>query len=179
MKNKKGETATRRQFIIEVNDFYSAMLATTQTPIIDVHGCEFFRGWNDGQWCEFDNFMLNCCGLYLECGLPINENKNVQQNRLLQTTCPDFIQWMDEQKFSVNTEYSFSEYFTDFKLVVFGEVSLFGTKTFSNWLKLYAETHKYSFKTFRYNKITYFKFGDFNSKGDADAANNTQDEMPF
>lgn len=179
IRTKKGETASRRQFIIEVNDYYSAKLATTQTPIIDEHGCEFFRGWNDGQWCEFDNFMLNCCGLFLNNGLPVNINKNVEQNRLLQTTCQEFMQWMDEQKFSTNTEYSFSEYFTDFKLTAFGEVSLFGTKTFNNWMKLHAETKGFNYKSFRYNKITYFRIEDLNSKENENTSIKQIDILPF
>ena len=158
MKTKKGETATRRQFIIEISDFYSNMLSSTQTPIVDVHGCEFFRGWNDNQWCAFDNFMLNSCRIFLESGLPINEPKNVAYNRLLQATNEEFLSWMTEKDFQRNTNYPFSEFFEEFKSLTFGDHSLFSTKTFSNWLKLYAETGGNTYKSLRYNKIVYFQF---------------------
>ena len=125
MKTKKGETASRRQFIIEISDFYSAMLATTQTPIVDVHGCEFFRGWNSEQWCEFDNFMLDCCRLFLKMGLPINEPKNVAYNRLLQETSEDFVNWMTEKDFQRGVYYHSGQNYSEFKNLAVGEQGLF------------------------------------------------------
>lgn len=157
MKTKKGETASRRQFIIEFSDFYSSKLSDSQTPIIDVHGCEFFRGWDDGQWLSFDNFMLTSCSLFLEKGLPVNETKNVVYNRLLQSTCVDFCDWIFEKNFQTKNEYPFMENYTEFRDLCFGEASSFSSKSFSNWLKLFAEAGKNEYKTLRHNSITYFK----------------------
>ncbi len=158
MKTKKGETASGRQFILEFSDFYSSMLATTQTPIVDVHGCEFFREWDDQQWQSFDNYMLESCRIYLEKGLPVNKTKNVAYNRLLQATSPDFVEWIDEKKFQTDEHYLFGRHYQEFKDLASGEQSTFGSKTFGNWLKLTAESLQLEYKTFRFNDLTYFKF---------------------
>lgn len=158
MKTKKGETASGRQFILEFSDFYSSMLATTQTPIVDVHGCEFFREWNDEQFQSFDNYMLESCRIYLEKGLPVNKTKNVAYNRLLQATNQKFIEWVDEKNFQTGEHYPFNQHFYEFKDLAFGEQSQFGTKTFGDWLKLVADSLGLEYKSFRYNVLTYFKF---------------------
>ena len=158
MKTKKGETASGRQFILEFSDFYSSMLATTQTPIVDVHGCELFREWDVQQWQSFDNYMLESCRIYLEKGLPVNKTKNVAYNRLLQATSPDFVEWIDEKKFQTDEHYLFGRHYQEFKDLAFGEQSTFGSKTFGNWLKLTAESLQLEYKTFRFNDLTYFKF---------------------
>ena len=158
MKTKKGETASGRQFILEFSDFYSSMLATTQTPIADVHGCEFFREWNDEQFQSFDNYMLESCRIYLEKGLPVNKTKNVAYNRLLQSTNEEFMEWMYEKNFQRNENYQFGKNFNEYKEIAFGEQSMFGSKTFSTWLKLYGESLNFKYKSFRFNDLTYFKF---------------------
>jgi hypothetical protein len=158
MKTKKGETASRRQFIIEISDFYSAKLATTQTPIVDVHGWEFFRGWNIEQWHEFDNFMLNCCRLFLEKGLPINEPKNVTYNRLLQETSVDFINWMTEKDFKRGVYYHSGQHYDEFKNLTVGEQGTFSQNKFTTWLKLYAEAGGNTYKSERHNGVTHFRF---------------------
>ena len=160
MKTKKGETASGRQFILEFSDFYSSMLSKTQTPVVDVHGCEFFREWDEKQFNSFDNYMLQSCRLYLEKGLPVNETKNVAYNRLLQSTNEDFVNWMDAKKFLLDPEreYPFGQNFQEFKELTFGEQSTFSSNTFGKWMKIYAETYKCEYKTLRYNTIVYFKF---------------------
>lgn len=158
MKTKKGETASGRQFILEFSDFYSSMLATTQTPIADVHGCEFFREWNEEQFHSFDNFMLESCRMYIEKGLPVNKTINVAYNRLLQATNEEFMDWMNEKNFQKDVDNEFAKNFNEFKDIAFGEQSTFGSKTFGNWLKLYGESLHFQYKTFRFNGLTYFKF---------------------
>jgi len=158
MKTKKGETASRRQFIIEISDFYSAMLTTTQTPIVDVHGCEFFRGWNAQQWHEFDSFMLTCCRLFLEVGLPINEPKNVAYNRLLQSTSEDFMNWIFGKNYQRGVYYHSMQNYEEFRNLTVGEQGTFSQNKFTTWLKLYAETGGNAYNSERYNGVTHFRF---------------------
>ncbi|MDO9152308.1 MAG: hypothetical protein Q7U47_01105 [Paludibacter sp.] len=158
MKTKKGETASRRQFIIEISDFYSTMLTTTQTPIVDVHGCEFFRGWDAQQWNEFDNFMLTSCSLFLKKGLPVNETKNVVYNRLLQATSNDFCEWVESKNFLSETYYHSGQFYMEFKNIAVGENGLFSQNKFTAFLKLYAETNGRTYKSERYNAVAHFRF---------------------
>lgn len=160
MKVKRGTTASRRQFILEFSDYYSSMLKTTQTPIVDVHGCEFFTEWNNEQWQAFDSYMLRSCSLYLDKGLPINKTKNVAYNRLLQATSKEFVKWMDEKKFLLNPgkQYPFGENFDEFKKLTGGEESKFSSYQFIKWMELFAETYKCKYNSFRYNTLIYFEF---------------------
>ena len=58
----------------------------------------------------------------------------------MQTTSDDFSEWIKNQKFQLNTEFSISELFTEFKAMYFGEDSDFKQRTFTNWIKTYAQT---------------------------------------
>jgi hypothetical protein len=158
MRTKKGETASRRQFIVEVAPFYSMMLERTQTPVVDVHGCEFFGGWNTEQWNEFDTLMLQCAQMYLVNGLPVNEVINVKNNRLLQQTSNEFIEWLDDKDFHTKKLYNSTENYNEFKNLYVGEYGKFSQNQFVKWLKLYADTYKLEYKTTRYNNATHFSF---------------------
>lgn len=158
IKQKRGTTLSRRQFILEFSNFYSKLLATSQQPIVDVHGCEFFLEWDSTEWQRFDNFMLESCRLFLEHGLPVNKTINVAINLLLQLTCPEFMEWMEQKKFTTDVNYEFGRNFDEFKSLHMGENSLFSQSTFIKWLKLYAETVQMKYISFRFNNLTYFKF---------------------
>lgn len=158
LKTQEGLTAERRQFILEFSDYYAKLKNETTEPIRHIHGSDFFFGWDDNEWQKFDNFMLRCCQAYLASGLPINKTVNVETNRLLQTTSEDFVQWVDDQNFIPGESYLFTDNFLDFKALYYGENSQYSSKSFSNWLKMYAKSKGLNYKTHRYNKITYFKF---------------------
>jgi len=181
IKQKKGTTASRRQYILEFSDYYSAMLAHTQKPIVDVHGVEFFREWTDSEFNRFYNYMFESCILYLQKDLPIVEPKNVKHNLLLQQTCTDFWEWLESTKFEFDRDYSTHEYFTDFKLLAFGEVSNFGTRTFHKWMQLYAESIGVKYMHRRFNTNYYFRFVSKGENTPINAENSTDEDdgMPF
>lgn len=67
-----GTTNKRRQFIIELNDFYSKMIVKgDEKPIEQFHGCLFFskKEWNVNEWNMFYSVMMDCALIYLkDCG---------------------------------------------------------------------------------------------------------------
>jgi hypothetical protein len=158
MRCKDGNTATRRQYILEFSDYYSRLLDTVQKPIEHVHQCEFFTGWDGQEWNAFDNFMISSCIDYLANGLPLQKTKNVEYNRLLQATSQDFVDWVTEKDFQILTDYQFNQNFIEFKSLNYGENSQWSSKTFSNWLKLYAKTGGFKYETHKFNNVTFFKF---------------------
>lgn len=158
IQTKDGNTAERRQFILEFSDFYSKLKNVTQKPIIDTHGCIFFDEWDNEKWLAFDNYMIKSCQLYLKDGLPINVTINVKYNRLLQATSADFLDWMSQKNFQSETFYPFMTNFWEFRSLYYGESSNYSSKSFGNWVKLYAKTSGYEYKTKRISDVTNFYF---------------------
>jgi len=163
MKTQDGNTASRRQYILEFGDYYSKMIATVPEPIVHVHGCRFFSEWSDDEWCRFDNYMVNSCIDYLANGLPLQKTKNVEYNRLLQNTSEDFVNWVTEKNFLESVpghqnDYHFNQHFIEYKSLYYGESSQWSSATFGKWLKLYAKTSCFLYETKKYNTVTYFFF---------------------
>ena len=158
IQTKDGNTAERRQFILEFSDFYSKLKNETQKPVIDTHGCIFFDEWDDNEWLAFDNYMIKSCQTYIKDGLPINETINVRFNRLLQATSGDFVDWMVQKDFHTEVLYPFMSNFWDFRGLYYGESSNFSSKSFGSWVKLYAKTNGFEYKTKRISDVTNFYF---------------------
>jgi hypothetical protein len=163
MKTLDGNTASRRQYILEFGDYYSSLIASVPEPIVHVHGCTFFRDWSTAEWNAFDNYMVKSCIDYLANGLPLQKTKNVEYNRLLQNTSEDFVNWVTDKNFleSISghqNDYHFNQNFIEFKSLYYGESSQWSSSTFGKWLKLYAKTNGFEYETHRINTVTYFYF---------------------
>lgn len=63
-----------RQFISQLDDFYArhAEKTGTLTPIVDIHGKEFFTDWNDKEWNQLDTFAVKCLQSYMGKEAPNN-----------------------------------------------------------------------------------------------------------
>lgn len=81
MLNRKGTSNKRRQFIVELNDYYSSKFVTgNESPIEEEHGILFKESWLDDDWNTFYSSMLDNIMLYLKNGLITYETKNVEAN---------------------------------------------------------------------------------------------------
>ncbi len=63
----------------------------------DEFGHWFFRDWNIEQWQAFDNFMIYCTSIYLSAGILKPKSINLEKRKLLDQTCKEFIEWLDEK----------------------------------------------------------------------------------
>jgi len=85
----EGSSEIGRQFVSQLDDFYvrySKENGNTITPIVHLHGKEFFTDWDDQDWAEFDTFSLKALQYHL--GTPAPENTiigNALQTRFIQT----------------------------------------------------------------------------------------------
>lgn len=67
---------------------------------IDDFGRQFFTEWDTDEWCRFDNFMSDCCRLYLKetdkksIG---NVTERGKERSLMANTNSDFVAYMDGQ----------------------------------------------------------------------------------
>jgi hypothetical protein len=158
-----GTTRKRRQFIIELSDFYSSKIKTgAEEPIVDEHGCRFFtKDWANDEWNRFYWFMIDCLQLYLDKGLIPFESINVIENRLRQTIGEDFLSWLTEKDFKIDTNYPTQELLEEYKKLFENDNSQFTQRKFSNHLKQYfsLKNKEVSFSSESKNgvKVSFFR----------------------
>jgi hypothetical protein len=83
-----GNSFARRKWEVELNQHYNK----NHTPL-DEFGKHFFDDWNDGEWCEFDNYMVSCLQGFLNTGLVKSKFVNLKIRQLSAETSHDFIEW--------------------------------------------------------------------------------------
>lgn len=136
-----GNSFARRKWELEFHQYYRKDF----TPQ-DEFGRFLFGDWNDDDWCEFDNYMINCLIGYLRTGLVKGDFKNQNTRNLSSDTCHEFIEWVglinsDESidtPIPLNTRlykndlyYKFTEEYPDYRNM--------SRQGFYKWLKTYAE----------------------------------------
>ncbi len=112
----KGTSFERRKWELELAHHYNK----DYTPL-DEFGKLMFGDWNDEEWCQFDNYMIQCLQLYLEKGLQKSTFVNLKIRKLSAETCHEFIEWCGiigggkiHDKLLVGGKVSKNELYTDF-----------------------------------------------------------------
>jgi hypothetical protein len=83
-----GNSFARRKWELELHQYYSM----NYTPRHEF-GRMMFGDWNDDDWCEFDNYMIECLKYYLTFGLVKSKFVNLKIRQLSAETCHEFIEW--------------------------------------------------------------------------------------
>ena len=83
-----GNSFERRKWELELHQYYSKEF----TPL-EEFGKLMFGDWDDGEWCEFDNYMVNCLRSYLRTGLVRSSFVNLRIRQLSAETSHEFIEW--------------------------------------------------------------------------------------
>jgi hypothetical protein len=84
-----GNSFARRKWELEFHQHYSKSF----TPL-DEFGKLMFSDWNDDEWMDFDNYMIQCLQGYLNTGLVKSKFVNLKIRQLSAETCHDFIEWV-------------------------------------------------------------------------------------
>jgi hypothetical protein len=157
--NRKGTSNKRRQFIVELNDYYSSKFVTgNESPIEEEHGILFKESWLDDDWNTFYSFMLDNIMLYLKKGLITYETKNVEANFLIQSTDEDFVEFMDNQKFKIGEWYDTKTLFEKFINSYYDGGTKLQQRGFTNWIKLYAKCTNLTYEHSSSGGICKFSF---------------------
>lgn len=144
----KGSSFERRKWELELAQHYTKEF----TPLVEF-GKHFFAEWDDQEWCQFDNFMIECLQMYLEMGLLRSSFVNLELRRLSAETAHEFLEWcglLDDSpnpllrkgRKSMKSElyFSFTEDYPDFgpksKMTI-------SRQRFNKWLVSYSH---YKFK---------------------------------
>jgi hypothetical protein len=155
-----GTTNKRRQYIIEVGDFYSRQIIIgNEKPIEQTHNGLFFSSdWSIYEWNCFYSVLLDCAQFYLRNGLTRNKGINVELNRLRQSTSEDFFEWAELERFELDFQYNTTVKFNDFIGTYYGPSHHIAQTTFTKWLKAYAEYKGWIHSIKKSNSQGYFKF---------------------
>jgi hypothetical protein len=142
-----GSSYRDRLFEIEFSDFYNE-----QHRPVDDFGRRFFDEWDETEWNKFYNFMFNCVLVYLQEGLVIPKNKNLEERKLIDTTSREFVEFMDDQE----------EIAGDNKKILFNNFQSkypdyleMRQNTFSKYIKYYCNLKRYQLTETRSNGHTY------------------------
>jgi hypothetical protein len=84
----EGSSFERRRFELEFKQHYSQFY----TPFMEFKKL-FFGDWDENEWCQFDNYMINNLMFYLDKGLVKCDAKNSKIKKLIAATNADFIEW--------------------------------------------------------------------------------------
>jgi hypothetical protein len=80
VKGEGGSFDRRKNEIV-----FSSFFNSKYTPE-DKFENRFFTDWNEKQWSDFDNFMINCLQFYLENGLLVQDGESIRDKRFVNLT---------------------------------------------------------------------------------------------
>tara|TARA_R100000951_G_scaffold116802_1_gene131229 strand:+ start:13282 stop:15669 length:2388 start_codon:yes stop_codon:yes gene_type:complete len=84
----KGSSFERRKWELELAQHYTKEF----TPLVEF-GKLMFGEWDDKEWCQFDNYMIQNLQIYLGKGLLKSQFVNLKIRKLSAETCHEFIEW--------------------------------------------------------------------------------------
>ena len=88
----KGNSFDRRKWELELTRYYN----TDMTPF-DEFGRLLFDDWDDGEWCRFDNYMLNNLKFFMKNGFIKSKFKNLETRRFIAETNHQFYEWVSDR----------------------------------------------------------------------------------
>ena len=83
-----GNSFARRKWEVELSQHYNK----NNTPL-DEFGKLMFGDWDDDEWCQFDNYMIQNLQLYLNNGLMKSDSVNQKIRTLGVDTSHEFLEW--------------------------------------------------------------------------------------
>ena len=84
-----GASFTRRRWELELASYYTPSF----TPMHEFGKFLFGDEWDDDDWCQFDNYMINNLQLFLNSGLLESDSVNGEMKSLIMETNVDFCEW--------------------------------------------------------------------------------------
>lgn len=113
----EGTTRKRRQFTIELSDYYSSQIKEgNEQPVLNEHKAMFFSiDWSSFEWRAFDTFMVLAAQYYLKNGLKSPPKTNIRLNHLIQTIGMPFYHWIQKQNLMSKNRYEVTLLFELFK----------------------------------------------------------------
>ena len=145
----EGHSHEGRKIEFELSEYFDA----EHTPV-DQFNRRLFNDWGEADWNKFYALMIDCIKLYLAMGIIDPPEVDTNLKRLKQETPPEFLSFMYEN-ISTNQRYD--------KKVIFNlycsknpGTDLLIQKTFTSWIKLYANAKGFEIKEPHSGNTEYF-----------------------
>lgn len=146
----EGGSFERRVFELE----FSAFFNSNNTPL-DFFGCMLFDDWDDAEWSRFYKFMINCLQYFFQNGLVKSKTNNLKLRKLINETCSEFMEWVDDGGVKLNQRIGKGESFEAFKKEFF-DLKWATSKMYVKWLKKWSAFMGYEFDEGNSNGIRWF-----------------------
>lgn len=152
--NKSNGSNLRRLFYVSFSDYYHAKTDNfkEERKVSDDFGHSFFQDWDNIEYNNFFNFLMQCCQFYLaniknEMTAPMD---NISVNNLKSQIGDNTMEWaenyfMEDARF--NKGICRREMYEDYKLYV-GPKSTKGVNNFKTSLEKYCKINNYVFNPF-------------------------------
>lgn len=136
----RGGSAKDRVLEFEFADYYSSSFKPE-------HEFKhwFFRDWDADEWNRFDNLMMACVDLYMKMGVIQCGTINLNERKLKDETCPEFIAFMEDLNITHEQEYDKRELYKKFVdldddgRIRNKDLSWMKMRAFTSFLKRFAE----------------------------------------
>jgi hypothetical protein len=145
-----GSSHDRRRHELEFYQYFHSK----RSPL-DEYGRLLFDSWTDEDWLKFDNYMVKNLQKYLSNGLMKSISINADAKRLIQATCKDFFDWVEEGNLALDVYHyngskiqEFTSEFTSFKELE--------PRRFLKWVQSYADYKGYNITKGRNHNGRYF-----------------------
>ncbi|NMB82042.1 MAG: hypothetical protein GYA14_09515 [Ignavibacteria bacterium] len=146
------DSTRARQFVVEFGSHYNAKY----TPRDDF-GNTFFTEWDEKEWNKFDNYMLKSVQLFLAKGLIPYQYQNLEYKRAVESSSVEYVEFIEcPDNFIFNTEYDKKTLHGDFRKA-FPDHEKLSQRTFTLWMKAYADIKGYEFEERRSGNDRYVK----------------------
>lgn len=146
-----GNSHDRRKLELEISQHYNK----DNNPYKEF-GRMMFDEWDEKEWIQFDNYMIQCCQLYLKSGLIEQELINLPEKRLMAELSNEFSDFIDEHLLSPGENIARTAYYAKFKVEY--SSSRIASRTFYNMLMKYCAFHNITCHEQKSNGIWYFMF---------------------
>lgn len=150
--NNEGSSNIRRQLLLEFSPHYKRLIkpGLTTKPLVAEHGSEFFTdAWDTAEWECFHGFMVECVAEYMRNGVRQYPVRNVNTNRLLQTTSDEFYVWVTTYGgtgLQPNQSYKRPDLLADFRAYAGLTEKDMPSRRFTDFIKKYATSQGWTFE---------------------------------
>lgn len=145
-----GASHDARKYEFALSNYYSDRLRP-----IDEFGRMFFYGWDTTQWNYFDNLMLYAVQAYLNNGITIASDSNIEEKKLLTVTSPEFVKWAYDQEFTIGQRFETSEIYDRY---IKQTEATTDRKAFIGYLRSYAQMNGWVLAMSHSGSVRYVEF---------------------
>jgi hypothetical protein len=146
-----GSSHDARRFELEISQHYNKQ----HTPLKEF-GRMMFDEWPKNEWIQFDNYMIQCCQLYLKNGLIEQNLINLPEKRMLAEISSEFSEFIEDNLLQPGESIQRVGYYKKFKDQY--NSSRIASRTFYSMLHAYCDFHKIVCHEQKSNGIMMFVF---------------------